>query len=86
MDTAHTIYVYRKDARRRTGYRLEFSQDFDSKVKAEHFAQQFTGPGYRCDISKSWHTVTNIMTGAQVQERADTPLCCSVSSETYWSQ
>lgn len=85
MDTGHTLYVYRKDGRRRTGERFEFTQDFDSKIKAERFAQQFTGPGYRFEISKSWKTVTNLMTGAQVQERADTPLCCSVSSEAYWS-
>jgi hypothetical protein len=85
MDTEHTLYVYRKDGRRRTGERLELSQDFDSKIKAERFARQFKGPGYRFEISKSYHTVTNLMTGAQTQERADTPLCCSVSSETYWS-
>jgi hypothetical protein len=30
-------------------------------------------------------TRVNMMTGAEYQERADTPLCCSPSSETYWS-
>jgi len=30
-------------------------------------------------------TRKNLMTGAEYQERADTPLCCSPSSETYWS-
>jgi hypothetical protein len=31
-------------------------------------------------------TVTNLMSGKPVQIRADTPLCCDPSSETYWSQ
>jgi hypothetical protein len=30
-------------------------------------------------------TRVNLMTGQEYQERADTPLCCSPSSETYWS-
>ena len=30
-------------------------------------------------------TVTNLMTGQPVQERADTPWSCSVASESYWS-
>lgn len=29
--------------------------------------------------------VTNLMTGEQVLERADTPWHCSVASESYWS-
>jgi hypothetical protein len=29
--------------------------------------------------------VTNLMTGATVLERADTPWHCSVGSESYWS-
>jgi hypothetical protein len=29
--------------------------------------------------------VTNLMSGKQVLERADTPRSCSVASETYWS-
>ena len=29
--------------------------------------------------------VRNLMTGAMVEEAADTPYYCSVSSESYWS-
>lgn len=28
---------------------------------------------------------TNLMSGVKYMERADTPMCCSPSSETYWS-
>lgn len=30
--------------------------------------------------------VTNLMTGKQVRQSVNTPLCCDVSSETYWSR
>ena len=30
-------------------------------------------------------TRTNLMTGNTYQESVNTPLCCSPSSETYWS-
>jgi len=86
MDSEHTLYIYRKDGRRSTGYRLVASQDFDSRAKAESFADTLPKGLYRCDISKSYRMVENIMTGQQVKERADTPFVCSVSSETYWSQ
>lgn len=29
--------------------------------------------------------VVNLMTGQEVEESINTPNCCSVSSETYWS-
>ena len=29
---------------------------------------------------------TNLMTGKEYYEDANTPLCCSPASETYWSQ
>lgn len=31
------------------------------------------------------HKVVNLMTGQEVEESINTPYCCSVSSETYWS-
>jgi hypothetical protein len=30
-------------------------------------------------------TVTNLMTGKEIQIAVDTPLACDPSSETYWS-
>ena len=30
-------------------------------------------------------TRTNLMTGKKYQESVNTPMCCSPSSETYWS-
>lgn len=36
-------------------------------------------------LPKPTKTVTNIMSGKEIEIDADTPLCCDPSSETYWS-
>ena len=35
-------------------------------------------------LAQQTRTVTNLMTGQQVEESVTTPYCCSVSSESYW--
>lgn len=37
------------------------------------------------DIIEKVVTKTNMMSGKEYQERVNTPICCSPSSETYWS-
>jgi len=39
---------------------------------------------FRKSIEKT-ETVINMMSGKPVQQSVNTPLCCDVSSETYWS-
>jgi hypothetical protein len=41
--------------------------------------------GYRYEIHETMVTRTNMMGGAEYQERYDTPRYCSPSSEAYWS-
>jgi hypothetical protein len=41
-------------------------------------------PNYYANIEKS-RVVRNLMTGANSTESVNTPNCCSVGSETYWS-
>lgn len=36
-------------------------------------------------VKASQHVVVNLMSQKQVIEERDTPNCCSVASETYWS-
>jgi len=36
-------------------------------------------------IEAHQHVVKNLLTGKDVVEDRDTPNCCSVASETYWS-
>jgi hypothetical protein len=42
-------------------------------------------PKYRMELHETYVTRRNMMTGAEFQERYDTPYYCSPSSETYWS-
>ena len=39
---------------------------------------------YRNKVEK-YETVINLMSGKEVRQSVNTPLCCDVSSETYWS-
>ena len=39
---------------------------------------------FRANIEK-YETVTNLMSGKLVRQSVNTPRCCDVSSETYWS-
>jgi len=38
-----------------------------------------------CDQLGEVEEVTNLMTGKSVVQSVDTPWCCNVSSEAYWS-
>lgn len=37
------------------------------------------------DKVEKYETVTNLMSGKPVRQRVNTPRCCDVSSELYWS-
>lgn len=39
---------------------------------------------FRANIEKT-EVVKNLMSGKEVVQSVNTPLCCDVSSETYWS-
>lgn len=41
--------------------------------------------GYFREHIEKYETVTNLMSGKQVRQSVNTPLCCDPSSETYWS-
>jgi hypothetical protein len=41
--------------------------------------------GVPTEIPSTHRVVKNLMSGRDVVEAIDTPLCCSVASETYWS-
>ena len=38
-----------------------------------------------CKSIEKTRTVKNMMSGREVQQPVNTPRCCDVSSETYWS-
>jgi len=44
-----------------------------------------TFEAYRLAFPVKYEMVRNLMSGEMVRQAVDTPLCCDVSSETYWS-
>jgi hypothetical protein len=85
----YTVEIYKKDKRVKTGERLYSKNDYDTKDKSmlEHTVKHTYLPsqGFRYEIHETMVTRTNMMGGAEYQERYDTPRYCSPSSEAYWS-
>ena len=85
----YTVEVYKADKRTKVGERLVHKSDYDTTDKnmLEHTVKHTwrAGQGYRYEIHETYVTRTNLMGGAEYQERYDTPRYCSPSSEAYWS-
>ena len=54
----------------------------EEKINADEYAIAESSEFYN-SIEKT-HMVRNLMTGDLVEERVNTPGCCSVASERYW--
>jgi hypothetical protein len=85
----YTVEIYKADKRVKTGERQVLKQDYDTDnfSMLEHSVKH-TWPkskGFRYEIHQTFVTRTNLMGGAEYQERYDTPRFCSPSSESYWS-
>ena len=85
--TAYTLEIYKADRRVKAGRRLvekkdfcPVTQDYIQTVVSDKKAQ-----GYQVQVHETFVTRTNLMGGAEYQERYDTPRFCSPSSEAYWS-
>jgi hypothetical protein len=85
----YTVEVYKKDARKKTGERLvgKFDHALGSRQELQHLYETsyLARDGYRFEIHETYVTKTNLMGGAEFQERYDTPHYCSPASESYWS-
>lgn len=91
----HTIKVYISDKRCKKGERL--LETLETKIAKEHIDQYLEAATLdykiqgvntdriRYDVQETYVTRRNLMSGNEYQERYDTPLYCSPSSETYWS-
>ena len=84
-----TLYAYKTDKRTKSGEKLgsiRVFKDMDEQtMKAIVVVALEMNPGYRFEYFPTMKTVTNLMSGKEVQIDRDTPHCCDVSSETYWS-
>jgi hypothetical protein len=85
----YTVEIYKKDKRVKTGERLVSKNDYDTTDRSmlEHTVKHTyrASQGFRYEIHETYVTRTNMMGGAEYQERYDTPRYCSPSSEAYWS-
>jgi hypothetical protein len=86
----YTVEIYKSDARTKSGNRLskKFEVDLRSPKDAVllHYRTYYpVSQGYRVEVYETFVTRKNALTGAEFQERYDTPYFCSPSSESYWS-
>jgi hypothetical protein len=85
----YTVEIYKKDARTKKGERLVSKIDYNVTELSmlEHTVKNTYRQlhGFRYEIHETMVTRTNMMGGAEYQERYDTPRYCSPSSEAYWS-
>jgi hypothetical protein len=87
-----TLEIYKMDRRTKEGQRLVGKYDYDRKdresmereIKALYPTYKKTD-GYVFNVIETYVTRKNMMSGAEYQERYDTPYFCSPSSESYWS-
>tara|TARA_R110000868_G_scaffold212573_2_gene462453 strand:- start:427 stop:702 length:276 start_codon:yes stop_codon:yes gene_type:complete len=87
-----TLEIYKMDRRTKEGQRLVGKYDYDRKDReamereiAELYPTYKKKDGYLFYVHETYVTRTNLMGGAEFQERYDTPYFCSPSSESYWS-
>ena len=84
-----TLYAYKTDKRTKSGEKLvsiRVFKDMDEQtMKASVVVGLEMNPGYWFEYFPTMKTVTNLMSGKEVQIERDTPHCCDPSSETYWS-
>lgn len=84
-----TVEIFKADKRTKSGERRVLKQDYDTDNRSmlEHSVKHTwrASQGYRYEIHETMVTRKSMMTGAEYQERYDTPRSCSPSSELYWS-
>ena len=85
----YTVELYKKDARKKSGERLVRKSDHSTAdieaIRTVYNKQYPAVKGYRYEIHETYVTSRNVMTGAEFEERYDTPYHCSPRSETFWS-
>ena len=88
----YTITVIKLDRRYREGERRVDTYDYESKDYTwmleelrELRSTLYPESKYRLELTETYVTRRNLMTGELFQERFDRPYYCSPSSETYWS-
>ena len=92
MKQNYTMYIYKADARTKSGERLVYTyvlenRDSDGMLRESRELYDVYPPrkGYRFEWFPTMKTVRNLMSGKDIQIPRDTPRSCDPSSELYWS-
>lgn len=93
MKTSHTVYIYKKDARKKSGERLVSTTVWQNRDRAEmarevrelQYEMWPVSKGFRIEFVPTMKTVISLMSGKPVEIAHDTPRSCDPSSELYWS-
>ncbi len=92
MKQDYTLYIYKRDKRCRAGERLFSTTVWPSmddagmrRTVVELYPLYKATDGFRMEFVPTMKTVTNLMTGKEIQIPHDTPRACDPSSELYWS-
>lgn len=93
MKQSHTVYIYKKDARKKSGERLVSTTVWQNRDAAEmkrevrelQYELYPTSKGFRIEFVPIMKTVKNLMTGKEIEIPHDTPRSCDPSTELYWS-
>jgi hypothetical protein len=93
MKQSHTMYIYKKDARKKSGERLVSTTVWQNRDAAEmkrevrelQYQLYPTRLGFRIEFVPTMKTVKNLMTGKEIEIPHDTPRSCDPSTELYWS-
>ena len=89
-----TVEIYKRDGRRKSGESLVKKYDLsavasqrsaDAHVTAIGISQYPAHKGYRIELHETMVTRKNLLSGEEFQERYDTPVYCSPSSESFWA-
>jgi len=85
----YTVEVYKSDRRKKSGERFVIKTDHSTAdrdaIETVYNTKYPAAKGYRYEIHKTMVVRRNLMSGNEYEERYDTPIYCSPSSETYWS-
>jgi len=92
MKQDFTMYIYKLDKRTKSGERLVSTTVWTDRDEAgmarevkELHIHNYPRGLFRIEALPKMKTVTNLMTGKDIQIEHDTPRCCDPSSELYWS-
>lgn len=83
----YTLELFKMDRRTKEGMRKIGEEEITAATfeSAEAKSAAMFGPKVIVKVHQTYVTRVNIMSGKEYLERWDTPMCCSPSSESYWS-